>query len=313
MTQLTADRVTLTYERKPVVRDLSLSIEPGTITTIIGPNGCGKSTLLRSLVRLMTPSEGSILLDGTIIDSVPTREVAKKLGLLSQHAIVPDGATVGDLVLLGRYPHQAFLQTPSSQDIKVVDHSLELAGMMELRDRPVAELSGGQRQRAWIAMALAQETPVLLLDEPTTFLDVAHQMEVMDLVVQLNREENRTIVMALHDINEAARVSDRLVAMRDGRIIGDGPPAEILTAQLLEELYGIDCDLLPHPTLLKCPNYCLPRSAMMRARAARDTSHGFNIVNARTSYGDRVVSDELSLNIPGGKITATPMVAASPR
>ena len=304
MSQLAAERITLAYEDTPVVFDLSLSIEPGTITTIIGPNGCGKSTLLRSLARLLNPTEGSVLLDGQAIDTMPSRDVARQLGLLSQQAIVPDGVTVSELALRGRYPHQAFFQPPTRHDTEAVDRALELSGMTELRDRPVAELSGGQRQRAWIAMALAQETPVLLLDEPTTFLDVAHQMEVMDLVVRLNREEGRTIVMVLHDINEAARVSDRLVAMRDGRIIGDGDPSDILTSDLLAELYGIDCDLLPHPAALRCPSYCVPRSLAMRARASRDNSQGFNIVGARTGYGDMVVSDKLTLSIPGGKITA---------
>ncbi len=304
MPQLAAERITLAYESRPVVHDLSLSIEPGTITTIIGPNGCGKSTLLRSLARLLAPADGSVLLDGQAIDTLPSRDVARKLGLLSQQAIAPDGVTVGELALRGRYPHQAFFQPPTRRDTEAVDRALELAGMTHLRDRAVAELSGGQRQRAWIVMALAQETPVLLLDEPTTFLDVAHQMEVMDLVVRLNREEGRTIVMVLHDINEAARVSDRLVAMRDGRIIGDGAPSDILTPDLLAELYGIACDLLPHPAALRCPSFCVPRSLALQARANREGSRGFDIVGARTGYGDTVVSDQLSLGIPGGRITA---------
>ncbi len=305
MPQLAAEHVTLAYERTPVVFDLSLTIEPGTITTIIGPNGCGKSTLLRSLARLLVPAEGSVLLDGRAIHELPSRDVARQLGLLSQQAMVSDGVTVGELALRGRYPHQAFFQPPTLRDAEAVDRALELAGMTALRDRPVVNLSGGQRQRAWIAMALAQETPVLLLDEPTTFLDVAHQMDVMDLVVRLNREEGRTIVMVLHDINEAARVSDRLVAMRDGRIIGDGEPSEILTPDLLAELFGIACDLLPHPTALRCPCFCVPRSLALQARArGMGTSPGFQIGDARTGYGDRVVSENLTLGIPGGKITA---------
>ncbi len=305
MTQIAAERITLAYENSPVVHDLSLTVEPGTITTIIGPNGCGKSTLLRSLARLMTPSNGAVLLDGQAIHELPSREVARRLGMLSQQATVPDGVTVGELALRGRYPHQAFFQPPTRRDAEAVDRALDMAGMTDLRDRLVASLSGGQRQRAWIAMALAQETPLLLLDEPTTFLDVAHQMEVMDLVARLNREEERTIVMVLHDVNEAARVSDRLVAMRDGRILGDGPPAEILTPDLLAELYGVACDLVPHPAAMRCPSYCVPRSLAMLARSrGAGASMGFDVVDARTGYGRTVISDRLSVRIPGGRITA---------
>src|SRR5690606_34337976 len=231
------------YADRVIVDGLDLDIAEGTVTTIIGPNGCGKSTLLRSLARLMSPKKGAVLLDGQAIHELPSRAVAKQLGLLAQGAIVPDGVTVAELAMRGRYPHQSFFQPPTKRDAEAVEKALELAGMTDLRDRPVQQLSGGQRQRAWIAMALAQETPLLLLDEPTTFLDVAHQLEVMELVDRLNREEGRTIVMVLHDINEAARVSDRIVAMRDGRIIGDGAPSEILTPELLTRLFGVTCDV----------------------------------------------------------------------
>lgn len=305
MAQLTADNISLAYADRVIVDGLDLDIAEGTVTTIIGPNGCGKSTLLRSLARLMSPKKGAVLLDGQAIHELPSRAVAKQLGLLAQGAIVPDGVTVAELAMRGRYPHQSFFQPPTKRDAEAVEKALELAGMTDLRDRPVQQLSGGQRQRAWIAMALAQETPLLLLDEPTTFLDVAHQLEVMELVDRLNREEGRTIVMVLHDINEAARVSDRIVAMRDGRIIGDGAPSEILTPELLTRLFGVTCDVLPHPAPTRCPSYCVPRSYVRGATGRdREVSTGFAINGIRTGYQDVVVSDNLSLNIPGGRITA---------
>ncbi len=305
MTQLAAERISLAYDTATIVSDLDLTIEEGTITTIIGPNGCGKSTLLRALSRLMTPTSGAVMLDGQAIHDLPSREVAKRLGLLSQQAVVPDGVTVEELAHRGRYPHQAFLQPPTERDRQAVEHALDLAGMTGLRLRPVSELSGGQRQRAWIAMVLAQETPMLLLDEPTTYLDIAHQLEVMELVERLNRDEGRTIVMVLHDINEAARVSDRLVAMRDGRIVGDGTPTEVLQPELLTQLFGVACDVLPHPAPTRCAGYCVPRSQAMWGRAGeRQGSTGFAISNARTGYGPTVVSDDLTLTIPGGRITA---------
>ncbi|HYH13533.1 MAG TPA: ABC transporter ATP-binding protein [Thermomicrobiales bacterium] len=305
MPQLSAERISLTYDTTTVVTDLDLTIEEGTITTIIGPNGCGKSTMLRALARLMKPSGGSVLLDGQAIHEMPSRDVARRLGLLSQQAQVPAGVTVEELAHRGRYPHQSFLQPPTARDATAVEHALELAGMTSLRHRQVNELSGGQRQRAWIAMALAQETPMLLLDEPTTYLDIAHQLEVMELVERLNREEGRTIVMVLHDINDAARVSDRLVAMRDGRIIGDGPPSEVLNPELLTELFGVTCDVLPHPAPMRCNGYCVPRSrASFRNGELADTTSGFTMSNVRTGYGSTIISDDLSISIPGGKITA---------
>ena len=266
MAQLSAHRISLAYDGTTIVSDLDLSIEEGTITTIIGPNGCGKSTMLRALARLLKPTSGSVVLDGRAIHDLPTREVAKQLGLLAQQSSVPPGVTVEELAQRGRYPHQAFLQPPTARDQEAVDHALELACMTGLRARPIAQLSGGQRQRAWIAMVLAQETPLLLLDEPATYLDINHQLEIMELVERLNRETGRTIVMVLHDVNDAARVSDRLVAMRDGAIIGDGPPAEVLNPALLSDLFGIDCDVLPHPTPVRCPGYCVPRSLTIRRR-----------------------------------------------
>jgi len=305
MPSLVAKQVHLSYDHVPVIAGLDFTIEPGTITTIIGPNGCGKSTLLRALARLLKPSNGAVLLDGISIHEHPSREVARQLGILSQHSLVPAGVTVEELAHRGRYPHQAFFQPPTEKDQRAVDYALELAGMTALKDRQVGELSGGQRQRAWIAMALAQETPILLLDEPTTFLDIAHQLEIMELVEKLNREEGRTIIMVLHDINEAARISDRIVAMRDGTIIGDGTPSEILKAETLTELFGVDCEVVPHPKPFRCDTWCVPKSAALASRRrSREQNGGFTIKNVSTGYGKVVISEHLTLSIPSGKITA---------
>jgi iron complex transport system ATP-binding protein len=305
MSRLQSENVTLTYDVDPIVVDLTLAIDDGAITTIIGPNGCGKSTLLRALSRLLKPTNGAVLLDGELIHSLPTRSVAQRLGLLSQQATPPGNITVEDLVRRGRYPHQGFFQPPSKQDNLAVEHALDLAGMMDLRHNQVDRLSGGQRQRAWIAMVLAQETPILLLDEPTTYLDVSHQIEIMSLVRKLNQEASRTIVMVLHDVNEAALVSDKLVAMRDGRIIGQGTPSEVLTPQLLSDLYGVACDVHPHPMPSLCDRFCVPRSrAYSRGRCASPSANGFSIEQVRTGHGKAVVSDGLTLSIPSGAITA---------
>ena len=301
---LHADRVTLTYGAEPVVRELSVSLPEGRITSIIGPNGCGKSTLLRALARLMRPREGAVYLDGQQIHSLPTRDVAKRLGLLHQQTVPPDGLLVEDLVRRGRYPHQAFLQPPTQRDAEAVDRALQLTGMLDLRRRVVDQLSGGQRQRAWLAMALAQETPIILLDEPTTYLDIAHQLEVIELVERLNREEGRTIVMVLHDINEATRVSDHIVALKDGQIVRQGAPREVVDAALLAELYGITCDIHSHPATGQ--PFCVPRSAVPAERAAGATAHGAGFAARKlcTGYGRVTISQGLDLEIPAGQITA---------
>jgi iron complex transport system ATP-binding protein len=301
--RLRSEDVTLAYDIGPVVHDVSLRVCDGAVTTIIGPNGCGKSTLLRSLARLLKPKGGSVLLDGQLIHRLPTREVAKRLGLLHQQTIIPEGITVEDLTRRGRYPHQSFLQPPSGHDADVVARALEVTGMTELRHRPVDQLSGGQRQRAWIAMALAQETPLLLLDEPTTFLDVAHQMEVIDLVRRLNREEGRTIVMVLHDVNEAARASDFIVAMRDGRVLREGTPEQILEPELLHELYGIDCDVLCDGGggLVFVPSSGADCSSSCHyvAEAGGLSTRGLHV-----GYGKSLILRELSFSLPAGAITA---------
>ncbi len=245
--RLRAQDLRLGYGDHVVVDGLDLDVLAGTVTAVIGPNGCGKSTLLRALGRLLRPSGGQVLLDGERIDRTPTREVAKVLGMLPQAPLAPDGLTVADLVARGRHPHQAWYRQWSSDDEQAVATALEWTGITELAERPIDELSGGQRQRAWISMALAQGTDLLLLDEPTTFLDLAHQMEVLELVRRLHREAGRTVVMVLHDLNLAARFADRLVAMRDGRIVAAGPPAEIVTEELLAEVFGLAARVIPDP------------------------------------------------------------------
>ncbi|MDF5753315.1 ABC transporter ATP-binding protein [Spongiactinospora sp. TRM90649] len=245
--RLQAAGVTLAYGDRVVVDGLDLGIEPGTVTTIIGPNGCGKSTLLRALGRLLKPTGGEVLLDGKRIDRVPTREVAKILGMLPQSPSAPEGLTVADLVARGRHPHQTWYRQWSSDDESAVSEALAMTGLLDLAERPLDELSGGQRQRAWISMALAQGTDLLLLDEPTTFLDLAHQVEVLELVRRLHSDTARTIVMVLHDLNLAARYADRLVAMRAGRIVASGDPHEVLTEELLLHVFDLAAKVIPDP------------------------------------------------------------------
>lgn len=245
--RLRAEAVRLGYGDQVVVDSLDLEVLDGTTTVVIGPNGCGKSTLLRALGRLLKPAAGQVVLDGKRIDRTPTREVAKVLGLLPQAPVAPEGLTVADLVARGRHPHQAWYRQWSSDDETAVADALHRTGMLDLADRPIDELSGGQRQRAWISMALAQGTDLLLLDEPTTFLDLAHQVDVLDLVEHLHLHAGRTVVMVLHDLNLAARYAGRLVAMREGRIVAQGTPAEVLTEVLLREVFDLDARVIEDP------------------------------------------------------------------
>lgn len=245
--RLRSEALQLSYGAGAVVKGVDLALPAGGITAIIGPNGCGKSTLLRAFARLLAPLTGTVLLDGTDVHRRPTRDVARELGLLPQGATAPDGLTVEDLVARGRYPHRGRWRPWSAEDQRQVDAALQQTAMVDLRDELVDELSGGQRQRAWIAMALAQDTPTMLLDEPTTYLDLAYQIDVLDLLARLNRERGRTIVLVLHDLNEAARYADRIVAMRDGRVAADGPPAKVLTAVTVEHVFGLRCQILEDP------------------------------------------------------------------
>ncbi|WP_280268828.1 ABC transporter ATP-binding protein [Nocardia wallacei] len=245
--RLTVDDVTLGYGGRVVVDGLSLDIEPGVITTVIGPNGCGKSTLLRALGRLLRPRAGRVLLDGKEIAAWKTRDVARIVGMLPQTPVAPEGLTVADLVARGRHPHQSWLRQWSADDETEVAAALAQTGIADLADRTLDELSGGQRQRAWISMALAQGTDILLLDEPTTYLDLAHSLEVLDLVDRLHDELGRTVVMVLHDLNLAIRYSDRLVVMCDGRVVAQGAPGDIVDAELLREVFGLEASVLDDP------------------------------------------------------------------
>ncbi|MFI6054518.1 ABC transporter ATP-binding protein [Streptomyces violascens] len=244
--RLAAKGVTVGYGDRTVIDALDVTIPPGVVTTIIGPNGCGKSTLLRTLSRLLKPTRGSVVLDGDDIGRLRTRDVAKKLGLLPQSPVAPEGLTVADLVARGRHPHQSWLRQWSSDDVSVVERALALTGVSDLADRPVDSLSGGQRQRAWISMTLAQGTDLLLLDEPTTYLDLAHAVDVLDLVDDLH-ESGCTVVMVLHDLNLAARYSDNLIVMKAGSVLAQGHPRDVVTSELLYDAFGLRAQVIDDP------------------------------------------------------------------
>ncbi|MGW1598949.1 ABC transporter ATP-binding protein [Streptomyces sp. NPDC002343] len=245
--RLSAENVTLAYDQRVIAEQLSVEIPDRSFTVIVGPNACGKSTLLRALSRMLKPSRGRVLLDGQAIQSMPAKKVARTLGLLPQSAVAPDGITVADLVGRGRYPHQGLLRQWSAEDERVVRESMRQTGVAELAERYVDELSGGQRQRVWIAMALAQQTPLLLLDEPTTYLDIQHQIDVLDLCAELHEEQGRTLVAVLHDLNHAARYATHLIALRDGKVIAEGAPGDIVTAELVEAVFGLRCQVIDDP------------------------------------------------------------------
>lgn len=247
MSMISARNLSLCYDGgATIVHDLSLSIQRSTITALVGPNGCGKSTLLRGLSRLLKPSHGSVYLDGQNIHAMKAKDLARQLGILPQAPTAPEGLTVHELVAQGRYPHQNWFQQWSAEDERIVTEALEQTNLTLFADRPVDTLSGGQRQRAWIAMALAQQTEVLLLDEPTTYLDLAHQIDVLDLLAELN-EQGRTIVMVLHDLNQAARYADTMVAMRGGQIVAQGVPEQVMTSENILQVFGLQADVIIDP------------------------------------------------------------------
>lgn len=244
---LSAADLRLGYGDRTVVDGLDLTIPAGSITAIVGANACGKSTLLKSMSRLLAPQSGHVLLDGRAVHSIPAKKLARTLGLLPQTPLAPEGITVADLVGRGRHPHQGIFGRWSAEDDRAVADALDTTHTAELADRSVDELSGGQRQRVWIAMALAQQTDLLLLDEPTTFLDVSHQVEVLDLLTELNARAGITIVMVLHDLNLAARYCDRLIMLADGGIHAAGPPAGVLTEDSVRTVFGLDSRVIEDP------------------------------------------------------------------
>lgn len=244
---LSGTGLTLGYEGQIISENLDVTIPPLSFTAIIGPNACGKSTLLRSLSRLLPPKAGQVLLDGKKIQKYSTREVARQLGLLPQTSTAPDGITVMDLVARGRFPHQSMLKQWSAADERAVAKAMDATDIADLADRHINELSGGQRQRVWLALVVAQESPIMLLDEPTTYLDISHQLEILNLCRQLHRSGNYTLVAVLHDLNLAFRYADHLIAMKDGVKVAEGAPAEIVTADLVHEVFGLDAMVIPDP------------------------------------------------------------------
>lgn len=256
MSRLFAEKLNITYGDKVIVQDLQLQIPSEQITSLVGANGSGKSTLLKTMARIMKPNRGGVFLDGKSIHKMPTREVAKQLALLPQNPISPEGLTVSELVSYGRFPHQNGFGTLSSEDKEMIAWALEVTGMQEFSERPIEQMSGGQRQRAWIAMALAQGTDILFLDEPTTFLDMAHQLEVLHLLDKLNRDEKRTIVMVVHDLNHAAQFSHHIVAIKSGEILYEGSPEQVVTSRMLHDVFSIEADVIPNPRTGK--PLCLP-------------------------------------------------------
>ncbi|MGS2647142.1 ATP-binding cassette domain-containing protein [Streptosporangium sp. LJ11] len=247
MSRLRAEGLSLGYDDRAVITDLDLSVLDGKITAIVGANACGKSTLLRGLARLVRPRRGAVYLDDRALGDLSTLDVAKVLGLLPQTPVAPDGITVADLVSRGRYPHQGWFRRWTDRDHEAVTRALAATDTADLIDRPLRALSGGQRQRVWVAMALAQDTDLLLLDEPTTFLDINHQVELLRLLRRLNAESGKTIVAVLHDLNLACRFCDHIIAMAGGAVVAEGPPAEVITAELVEKVFGLACVIVPDP------------------------------------------------------------------
>ncbi len=245
--RLRAEHLSIGYEDTTIITELSVDVLDGRMTVIVGPNACGKSTLLRGLARLLKPAAGQVILDGTDIATLHTKEVARRLGLLPQTSIAPEGITVADLVARGRFPHQKLLRQWSVDDEAAVAEAMRCTGVTELSGRLVDELSGGQRQRVWVAMVLAQQTPLVLLDEPTTYLDIAHQVELLDLFAMLNRRQGHTVIAVLHDLNHACRYADEIIVMKSGSIVIQGDPSSVITADLVADVYGLTCQIIDDP------------------------------------------------------------------
>lgn len=245
--RLRGEALTLAYGKKTIAESLNVTIPDGHFTAIIGPNGCGKSTLLRTLSRLMTPAHGHVYLDGEEIQRYASKEVARRIGLLAQNATTPSDISVQELVARGRYPHQPLFTRWRQEDEDAVQRAMQATGIVELANQSVDTLSGGQRQRAWIAMVLAQDTAIMLLDEPTTWLDISHQIDLLELLSELNRERGFTLAAVLHDLNQACRYATHLIALREGKIVAEGAPQEIVTAELIEAVYGLRCMIIDDP------------------------------------------------------------------
>ncbi|WP_232698075.1 ABC transporter ATP-binding protein [Brevibacillus daliensis] len=245
--RLSTKDLTIGYGDHIIIDNLNLSVPNGKITALVGANGSGKSTILKTMARIMKPIDGGVMLDGQMIHTKSTKEVAKELAILPQNPTAPDGLTVYELVGYGRYPHQKGLGTMTQEDREIIHWAIKVTGMMDFYDRAVDQLSGGQRQRAWIAMALAQQTSILFLDEPTTFLDMAHQLEVLKLLQKLNEEEQRTIIMVVHDLNHATRFAHHMVAIKSGTVVSAGTPEKVVTPEVLREVFAIEADIITDP------------------------------------------------------------------
>lgn len=242
-----AEQIVAGYDHKTILHGISLVIPSNKISVMIGANACGKSTLLKTLARLIKPTNGTVTLDGRPISKIPPKQLARVVGLLPQSPIVPEGISVADLVGRGRFPHQSLFSGWTKKDVEAVAEAMEIMNITELANRNIDELSGGQRQRVWIAMALAQQTDILFLDEPTTFLDITYQVEILDLLTDLNRKKGTTIVMVLHDINLSARYADYIFALSQGKLLAEGKPAEVITSSLVKDIFGLDCTVIPDP------------------------------------------------------------------
>jgi iron complex transport system ATP-binding protein len=274
--RLQAKGVELAYEDKVIARNLSIGVPDGKISVLIGPNGSGKSTALRALARLLKPGGGEVVLDGRSIQELSTKDVARRLAILPQLLVAPESITVEELVWFGRHPYRRPLLSPGSADKEAVEWALEVTGSAQIRDRQVDQISGGQRQRAWIALCLAQGTDLILLDEPTTFLDIAYQMDVLDLLHDLNRKQQKTIVMVLHDVNQAAEYAEHVFVLSEGTLVTEGPPEEVLTCEMMSTVFGIESQILAHPVSGK--PLCVPIKGRQRSRSdapfARQPSDG---------------------------------------